>query len=409
MEPLTNVKHNFSDSKNQVSENNEKSSQCHNTPLLTGGGSDKDKENARGSFPELSPDDVCKSGFVGGGITEFSVDFLTLLGPEVHKDKILSLVREYYSLLDKDVANFQELGAWKGYTQGFYIPTRGVMFYEGNSHDKSFWLLSLSGSACKWLGYHRLLEFSRKVRELNGVHCSRFDGAIDLKGGVDDLLEVAIASCNHGYNCHFQTYDVQSSGGKSGCKGLTLYMGSSGSEQRVCLYDKGLERKTQYKGKWLRWETRFRKKTASYMFSYWCTVTDLSTEQFVGEKIIGECLSTVDFRIKGCGKTRHLSRFQRLAWFSELIERCEPEKVQRLSGSSDTRSAESFVRFLYEQVSPALNRVRGYLGASDMTNGDIFDLLVSSSNDLLDYSVSSREVDLAVMVRDKISTMKNPF
>lgn len=88
---------------------------------------------------------------------------------------------------------------------------------------------------------------------------TRLDLAIDDKGCTYYTCEEVFDIFQNGlYTSRFKTYDSVFKGGKSGCFGRTLYLGSRKSELFIRIYDKQLEQNSKKKGTvsfpWVRWE-----------------------------------------------------------------------------------------------------------------------------------------------------------
>lgn len=168
-------------------------------------------------------------------------------------------VTYYLSSFVRDVVISQQSRGWQGYPFSAQIVCKGEtvgLLAWGAPHGRNF--VSLSGAGCKhWTDYH--IELVHNVLIETKARITRIDYALDFHYGevsYDDC-EAALAAGEFSLKGAGRKPSVDriSSQGSYGNKGRTLYVGSTQSSKRICMYEKGLEQFGKLPAVWLENQT----------------------------------------------------------------------------------------------------------------------------------------------------------
>lgn len=156
---------------------------------------------------------------------------------------------------------------WNGFNQSAQIysygETVGLVAWGAKTHARCY--VSISGAGCKqWSDWH--VELMRAILVTHAARITRIDLALDFYKGEVTYEDVE-ASLEAG---EFQVkgagrkpcVERHASSGQYGNKGRTIYVGSSASTKRICIYEKGLEQFGKLPAKWL--ENQTEESVSSY-------------------------------------------------------------------------------------------------------------------------------------------------
>ena len=217
-------------------------------------------------------------------------------------------------------------------------------------------ILDIGGAGCQLIGDDALVEFAMYAINELGAHLTRLDIALDMLGGVSDLLGQIEYSVMQGEGCRFRKFSSVPSYSGQRLDGHSIYLGKrgkDGSGRSVCVYDKGLERKQSPQGYWVRWEARFANECADQALMRFATA-DASERMLLA-------LDVVEFREFRHGET-HISRRPMCDWWVRLRGTMKPPNI--IKGVRQASSAAGLVRWVGKQVVPTLERIRRKLHLS---------------------------------------------
>jgi len=142
--------------------------------------------------------------------------------------------------------------------------------------------VQLSGEGCARVCNHHFFqswgEFFEDTRKFGGVF-NRVDIAFDDRNGTIPVDEMFSAVDAEGFVSQFRKVKKVEEVAEGGFTSRTRYIGSAMSEKCLCIYDKRLERLAKGEadpGVWIRFELRFKGKTANELASWIIENADLA-------------------------------------------------------------------------------------------------------------------------------------
>jgi len=207
-----------------------------------------------------------------------------------------------------------ESGDWTETASGFYGYQKGLVgpggarfWWDAPGRDDCH--IRFPGQACQIAGQVRLVHFLRYSEEHRG-RATRCDIAIDDYRRVVSPGQVLEAIQGPDVVTHAKKWLTQV-GGNVGSKektGVTEYLGSPTSRQRLRVYDKGLESGGELDC--VRWELESRKEAAE-------TMAAALAHKDWGQVMTSRLVGFVDFR--DSGSHSEVENRDRLGWFQELV------------------------------------------------------------------------------------------
>lgn len=211
-------------------------------------------------------------------------------------------------------------------------------------------ILDISGAGCSLIGDEDLVDLAMHAYKNCRAHFTRLDIAVDMRGGVSQLIEQIGESCMREENCRFKCHEpkLKYAGKKLTSHGYLLgKRGKEGSGRSVCVYDKGLEQRTMPIGEWVRWEARYANECADQAFLVYAQSND--------EQRIILALDAVEFREVVPGET-HVDRRPFCKWWADLRGTIRPPYIIRKPRYASTPTG--FVQWTGTQVIPVLEKIR---------------------------------------------------
>jgi len=199
-----------------------------------------------------------------------------------------------------------------GYRFGLVGPG-GARIWWAAPHRDDFHLV-MPGKACQIVGPDRLRAFMRFALARGGK-CTRADSAMDDYDRIVSPGEVCRAIQGPDVVTHAQKWlnlvggDVRS----SEIGGATVYLGASGSRQKLRVYDKGLQSGGEIDA--IRWELETRKEAAQTMMENLAGHSVAAWGQYVAARLV----AFVDFRDASSHSEIEKRVEHRLPWFKALV------------------------------------------------------------------------------------------
>jgi len=176
---------------------------------------------------------------------------------------------------------------WNGFDHSAQIMSYGenigLVAWGAKSHSRCY--VSFSGAGCKhWTDWH--VELVRAILVTHDARITRIDLALDFYRGevTYEQAEQALIDGEFQLRAKKPSVDRMESSGPYGNKGRTLYVGSTKSSKRICIYEKGLEQFGKLPAKWLEQQTE--ETVASHRLDGSCGIVgDVSVVDWVRAEV----------------------------------------------------------------------------------------------------------------------------
>lgn len=272
------------------------------------------------------------------------IDWLTFSGPDGQRGAVADMLTALFGA-DPVVGSggkFQSCGMKWGAAKLLYSP-------ECEEPDARC-IVEVPGEALASLTEAKILTLLRAILSM-GFRATRLDVAIDFMGEGIDLIDRVYVSCEAGELTGARRWSlVGDCRTDLGLVGKGLYLGRRGklgSGRTVCVYDKGLQQRTDEatgrayaEGEWVRWEARFSKDCANQAALLISELDDWRPEG------LSMALGAIDLR-ENTGR-RDIERRPRVAWWEAFL--------------ADV----SLIRLVAKRVKTTLARWKGWMGTQVM-------------------------------------------
>lgn len=280
------------------------------------------------------------------------IDYLTLSIPNQYRGEVEQWCRERFG-------QFEPGKGARFLSQSLrYAQNAAAIFYDPESHPKrkpSF-ILDIPGAGCQLAKDEALIELAIEARRNWGAHLTRLDIAVDMIGGVEELIAQVHESCKRGESCRFRRFKHTEDVSGTLLAGKTIDLGKrgkDGSGRSVCLYDKGLETKQLPAGQWVRWEARYSDVCADQALEVYAIASDVDRALLA--------FDAVEFRQVVPGET-HVDRRPFCEWWVKLRQSiCQPNMIRRFRRAS---SAAGMIHWFGKQVIPTFEQIRRELNVT---------------------------------------------
>jgi DNA relaxase NicK len=271
------------------------------------------------------------------------IDWMTFSGPESRKGVLAAVVERFFGPIVETIrGRFFCRTAWK-FERG------AVIHFE---HTDGVCILDLPGGVLSTLDGDGRVQVLRGVLEAMGFRCTRIDLAEDFIGSGLGLVGKFTESCRKRECIGNPVWDERHMmrAGELLSNSLTLgRKGSNGNGRQLCVYDKGLEQRTDGNGmfwkigEWERVELRLYSERASQasMLLY----HSLDWKQTIRELIYG----SVEFREQNGAE--HRARRPIVKWWADLLGTLQ---VVATSMGLRLTSLAGTVQWLRRQVAPLM-------------------------------------------------------
>jgi len=210
--------------------------------------------------------------------------------------------------------------------------TRGAIFFSGGEewepgvqlsygHNAGVIMVDIRGARLRTMDADDALKLLFEIARI-GFKPTRLDGAIDYVDQNVNLVEQALASCERGELTGLRSFEVSMGHTIAGVpEKRMLRIGKRDSALCARLYDKSLEQKCGPAGQWERLEVEFKDERAVELLR---ALQDAGSDWV--DVLASRTLGAFDFR-ENTGR-REIARRPRVAWWADLVDRCDPEKPQ---------------------------------------------------------------------------------
>lgn len=239
------------------------------------------------------------------------LDTASFVGRGIRKKELLHRMRQIAGL-EFDFASSKQAARGKVYAECVYGVLGCTLSLNPDPYaDTCEYRVSLSGKFLASLPEHSLYVLLSWLWS-NGAKCTRWDWAIDDYLRVLTLAEYELMADEECYYGARSSMLYSSKRKRVRAHANTIYIGSWGGEQMLCIYDKQIESKGAINA--IRLEYRFFDKKADYFFQKYATCND----DVLRSKIqCGMALARIGFTPPE-GRTKHVTRLCRI-W----IELCD--------------------------------------------------------------------------------------
>lgn len=292
------------------------------------------------------------------------IDWLRLVIPQQHAGEVSSKFDDLFGQHEASPGRFG-LRNGRSWVGGAHLAIDGPK--EGMSIAPHA-VVELPGGFLAPMTHDDRLGLLTFLLMIEGAHCTRIDLAIDFHGKDIPLIGELIDACQRRELTGAKRFEpdvaYRYEWGEPRIVKEQLCIGArgkNGSGRYVRCYDKGLERKTQPRGEWIRWEAEFSKGVAQAVAVAICQADD--PMHVVEEYAFGAC----DFR-QANGK--QLRDRPRCTWWQHLLNRITPQKATMPRRKPDV---DRYAEWLRYAVLPGMD---AYADALGLGRDDFIEVLV---------------------------------